>query len=73
METETGAIRYVGLTDDPPRRHMEHRRNNMLNGKFKMVVVAVGGPDEERDWIAHYLQEGCSLLNTIGNYSPDNN
>lgn len=72
-EIKTDAIRYVGLTDDPPRRHMEHRRNNMLNGKFKMVVVAVGGSAEEREWIVRCHGEGCCLLNTIGNHSPNSN
>lgn len=63
----TSTIRYVGLTDDPPRRHMEHRRNNVLYGQFTMVVVAVGGPVEELEWIDRCLAEGCALLNVVGN------
>jgi hypothetical protein len=65
-EPDSGAVRYVGLTDDPPRRHMEHRRSKMLNGRYRMVVIAVGGPDDERRWIAHYLRQGCDLVNVVG-------
>lgn len=70
-ETGNNSIRYVGLTDDPPRRHMEHRRNNVLNGKFEMIVVAIGDQDTEREWIARCLEEGCDLLNIIGYPSPN--
>lgn len=56
-------VRYVGLSDDPPRRHMEHRRNNKLGVPFKMIVVAVGDADTEREWIARYVDSGCDLLN----------
>ena len=63
----TNAIRYVGLTDDPPRRHMEHRRKNVLYKQFTMVVVAVGGPVEESEWIDRCLAEDCALLNVVGN------
>ena len=65
-ENESGAIRYVGLTDDPPRRHMEHLRNGVLEGKFKMVVVAVGNEVTEKEWIARCLADACKLLNVIG-------
>lgn len=67
----TNTVRYVGLTDDPPRRLMEHRRNNVLHGQFRMVVIAVGGPNEEREWIDRYKAEGYDLLNIVGNQSDD--
>lgn len=56
-------VLYVGLSDDPPRRHMEHRRNNKLGVPFKMIVVAVGDADTEREWIARCNADGCKLLN----------
>ena len=64
-EIESDLIRYVGITDDPPRRHMEHRRDNKLGTQFTMVIVDVGGTDAEREWIARCLSDGCNLLNIV--------
>jgi hypothetical protein len=63
-DAETREVRYVGLTDDPPRRHMEHRRSKRL-GQFSMSVVAVGDEATEKEWIARQLQAGCNLLNKV--------
>lgn len=59
-------VKYVGLTEDPPRRHMEHRRNNILNGNFVMVIVDIGDEATEKEYIKKYLSDGCELLNKVG-------
>lgn len=63
LKDEAGMIRYVGLSDDPPRRHMEHRRKATLPAPFSMVVVEVGNRETEKAWIAKCLSDGCDLLN----------
>jgi hypothetical protein len=63
LRNPSGSIRYVGLTDDPPRRHMEHRRNGTLPFPFSMSVVAVGGRETEKEWISRCKEQGCNLLN----------
>lgn len=63
-------VRYVGVTDDPPRRLVEHMKNPVLkplNGNFVMRVIDIGGEEEEREYIKKYLAEGADLLNTIHN------
>lgn len=62
-DIKDNAVLYVGLSDDPPRRHMEHRRKNKLGAQFKMIIVAVGDADTEREWIARCNADGCKLLN----------
>ncbi|MDO8788581.1 MAG: GIY-YIG nuclease family protein [Sulfuritalea sp.] len=64
QDAETQKVRYVGLTDDPPRRLMEHRRSKKL-GQFRISVVAVGDETTEREWIARQLEAGCNLLNKV--------
>jgi len=56
-------VLYVGRSDDPPRRHMEHRKINKLGVPFKMIIVAVGDADTEREWITRCNADGCKLLN----------
>lgn len=68
-EQEHGQVRYVGLTDDPPRRHMEHRRDDKIGAPFKMVIVAVGDENTEREWIGRCISNGHILLNVIANKS----
>ncbi|OIR17326.1 hypothetical protein GALL_23510 [mine drainage metagenome] len=64
-DIDNNEVRYVGLTEDPPRRKMEHQRDNKLNGNFKMVIVAVGDADTEREWIARCIKDGCKLINVV--------
>ncbi len=64
-DPNTKAIRYVGLTDDPPRRHMEHRKSKKLGASFLMVVVAVGDEQTEKYWISKCVAEGCDLINIL--------
>ena len=64
-DQSTNAVRYVGLTDDPPRRHMEHRKSKRFGTSFHMVVVAIGDEQTERQWITKCLAEGHSLLNAV--------
>lgn len=72
LKDEAGAIRYVGLSDDPPRRHMEHRRKETLPLPFTMVVVEVGHREAEKAWIAKCISDGCNILNLQGtaNHQP---
>lgn len=65
-EVQSDEVRYVGLTDDPPRRHMEHRRDDRIGAPFKMVVVDVGDANTEQEWINRYISQGCALVNLIG-------
>ena len=60
---ESDEIRYVGLSDDPPRRFLEHQQNDKLGIQFKMVVVAIGNAETEREWIERCIKDGCNLLN----------
>ncbi len=62
-ESDSGAVRYVGLTSDPVRRYQEHRQNNKLGVSFKLVIVDVGDAESEKRWALRYCQEGCDLLN----------
>jgi hypothetical protein len=64
-DVDSNEVRYVGLTDDPPRRNLEHLRDNKLGVKFKMFVVAIGDAETEREWIIRCTAEGCKLLNVV--------
>lgn len=65
-EWSCGAVRYVGVTNDPPRRYQEHRRAGILNGRFQMVIIAEGGIEIEQQLITKFSSEGCDLLNVTG-------
>ena len=64
-EAETNEVRYVGLTNDPPRRLLEHQRDKKLEVRFKMVVVAVGDADTEHQRITDSIVAGCKLTNIV--------
>lgn len=63
LEENTNKVRYVGITEDPPRRMLEHRKNNILTGEFRMKVYELGHKEAENYWIKYYRDQGCLLLN----------
>jgi hypothetical protein len=61
----SNAVRYVGQTNEPTRRYMEHRNDDKLGTTFKMFIVDIGDAETEREYITRHLAEGCDLLNLV--------